>query len=374
MNKLANIYRLGVKELRGLAHDRILSIFIIWAFSVGIYTAATAASRELHNAPIAVVDEDNSALSSRIINAFYGPYFNTPQLIGLNDIDPSMDEGTYTFVLDIPPNFSRDVQAGKNPDIQVNIDATRMTQAFIGATYIQNIIVRELAEFTRDSSKGFELPISLNTYVKFNPNLTGSWYGAVMELINNVTLLSIILTGAALVREREHGTIEHLLVMPIGAAEVMLAKVWSMGLVVLIAAGLSIYIVIKGALAVPIIGSVPLFMFGALLHLFATTSIGIFLGTIARNMPQLGILMILVILPLQMLSGAITPRESMPDIVQNIMLIAPTTHFVNLSQAILYRGASLDVVWPQFIAIIGIGAVFFMLALSLFRRSLAASQ
>jgi ABC-2 type transport system permease protein len=374
MNKLANIYRLGVKELRGLAHDRILSIFIIWAFSVGIYTAATAASRELHNAPIAVVDEDNSALSSRIINAFYGPYFNTPQLIGLNDIDPSMDEGTYTFVLDIPPNFSRDVQAGKNPDIQVNIDATRMTQAFIGATYIRNIIVRELAEFTRDSSKGFELPISLNTYVKFNPNLTGSWYGAVMELINNVTLLSIILTGAALVREREHGTIEHLLVMPIGAAEVMLAKVWSMGLVVLIAAGLSIYIVIKGALAVPIIGSVPLFMIGALLHLFATTSIGIFLGTIARNMPQLGILMILVILPLQMLSGAITPRESMPDIVQNIMLIAPTTHFVNLSQAILYRGASLDVVWPQFVAIIGIGAVFFMLALSLFRRSLAASQ
>ena len=363
MNKLANIYRLGVKELRGLAHDKILSFFIIWAFSAGIYTAASAASRELHNAPIAVVDEDNSALSARIINAFYGPYFNTPQLIDLHEMDPSMDEGTYTFVLDIPPNFSRDVQAGKTPDIQVNIDATRMTQAFIGASYIQNIIVRELAEFTRDSTSSFELPISLNTYVKFNPNLSGSWYGAVMELINNVTLLSIILTGAALIREREHGTIEHLLVMPIGAAEVMLAKVWSMGLVVLIAAGLSLYIVIKGALAVPIIGSVPLFMFGALLHLFATTSIGIFLGTVARNMPQLGILMILVILPLQMLSGAITPRESMPDIVQNIMLIAPTTHFVNLSQAILYRGASF-----------AIGAVFFMLALSLFRRSLAASR
>lgn len=374
LTKLSNIYRLGVKELRGLAHDKVLAIFIIWAFSAGIYTAATAASIELHNAPIAVVDEDNSALSSRIINAFYGPYFKTPELIRLDEVDPTLDAGTYTFVLDIPPHFSRDVQAGKNPDIQVNIDATRMTQAFIGASYIQNIIVSELAEFMRSTSSATVLPITLISHVKFNPNLTGSWYGGVMELINNVTLLSIILTGAALIREREHGTLEHLLVMPLGAAEVMLAKIWSMGLVVLVAAGLSLYIVIMGFLAVPIVGSIPLFMFGAFLHLFATTSIGIFLGTVARNMPQLGILMILVVLPLQMLSGGITPRESMPDIVQNIMLIAPTTHFVNLSQAILYRGAGFEVVWPQCIAIVVIGSVFFLLALSLFRRSLAASQ
>lgn len=374
LQHLANIYRLGIKELRGLWHDKVLLFFIIWAFTVGIYTAATATSVGLHNAPIAFVDEDRSPLSSRIVDAFYKPYFKTPELIALKDVDRGMDAGIYTFVVDIPPNFERDALAGKHPDIQVNIDATRMTQGMIGAGYIQNIINAELTEFVQGTREGIELPIELVTRVKFNPNLTSAWFGSVMEIINNITLLSIILTGAALLREREHGTLEHLLVMPLGAAEIMLAKVWSMGLVVLVAAGLSLYLIVQGLLSVPIAGSIPLFMFAALLHLFSTTSMGIFMGTIARNMPQLGLLMILVIVPLQMLSGGITPRESMPEMVQNIMLIAPTTHFVSLAQAILYRGAGFDVVWPAMLSIVGIGLAFFLVALSLFRRSLANAQ
>ncbi len=374
MRRLLNIYRLGVKELRGLWHDKVLFFFIIWAFTVGIYIAATATSLGLHNAPIAFVDEDRSPLSNRIIDAFYKPYFKTPELITFDDVDPGLDAGIYTFIVDIPPNFERDALAGKQPDIQVNIDATRMTQGMIGAGYIQNIITGELMEFAQGTREGIDLPIELATRVKFNPNLTSAWFGSVMEIINNITMLSIILTGAALLREREHGTLEHLLVMPLGAAEIMLAKVWSMGLVVLVAAGLSLYFIVQGLLSVPIAGSIPLFMFAALIHLFSTTSMGIFMGTIARNMPQLGLLMILVILPLQMLSGGITPRESMPDFVQNIMLAAPTTHFVSLAQAILYRGASFDVVWPQFLAIVVIGATYFLLALSLFRKSLASTQ
>ncbi|HEY9052391.1 MAG TPA: ABC transporter permease [Gammaproteobacteria bacterium] len=372
MQHLANIYRLGIKELRGLWHDKILFFFIIWAFSVGIYTAATATSVGLQNAPIAFVDEDRSPLSGRIINAFYKPYFKVPELITYGEVDPGLDAGIYTFVVNIPSNFERDVLAGKQPDIQVNIDATRMSQSMIGAGYIQNIINGELTEFMQGTRTDTTLPIELATRVKFNPNLTSAWFGSVMEIINNITMLSIILTGAALIREREHGTLEHLLVMPIEAAEIMLAKIWSMGLVVLVSAGLSLYIIVQGLLNVPIAGSIPLFMFGALLHLFSTTSLGILLGTVSRNMPQLGLLMILVILPLQMLSGGITPRESMPELVQNIMLAAPTTHFVSLAQAILYRGAGADVVWPQFLAIIMIGIVFFFLALSLFRKSLAA--
>lgn len=152
-------------------------------------------------------------------------------------------------------------------------------------------------------------------------------------------MLSIILTGAALIREREHGTIEHLLVMPVTPLEIMVAKVWSMGLVVLIAALASLTFVVRGALHVPIQGSVALFMCGAALHLFAATSMGIFLATLARSMPQFGMLMVLVLIPLELLSGGVTPRESMPFLVREIMLAAPTTHFVELGQAILYRGA-----------------------------------
>ena len=153
--------------------------------------------------------------------------------------------------------------------------------------------------------------------MRFNPNLTQAWFGAMMEIINNVTMLSIILTGAALIREREHGTIEHLLVMPVTPTEIMVAKVWSMGLVVLASAGLSLTFIVRGLLHVPIEGSVALFLAGAALHLFATTSMGIFMATLARSMPQFGMLLVLVLLPLQMLSGGTTPRESMPDFVQH---------------------------------------------------------
>ena len=177
-------------------------------------------------------------------------------------------------------------------------------------------------------------------------------------------MLAIVLTGSALIREREHGTVEHLLVMPITPFEIMMAKVWSMGLVVLVVSGLSLVLMVKGVLGVPIEGSIPLFMLGVALSLFATTSIGIFMGTIARSMPQL------VLLPLQMLSGGSTPRESMPQMVQDIMLTMPTTHFVSLAQAILYRGAGFEIVWPQFLTLIAIGGAFFTIALLRFRKTI----
>jgi ABC-2 type transport system permease protein len=368
------IFQLGVKELRSLWHDKVLLFFVLWAFSFGVYSAATAVTRELHHAAIAVVDEDRSPLSQRIVGAFYGPYFRLPALIGLTEVDPGLDAGLYTFVLDIPPNFQRDVQAGRQPTVQVNIDATQMSQAFIGASYIQNIVLDETNGFVQRRSSDAARPIPLIVRVRFNPNLNGIWFGGVMKIIDHITMLSVILTGAALIREREHGTLEHLLVMPLTPFQIMAAKVWANGAVVLVAAGLSLWLVVRGALGVPIAGSVPLFLFGAALHLFSATSLGIFLGTIARSMPQFGLLMILVILPLQLLSGGMTPRESMPGVVQTIMLAAPTTHFVKFAQAILYRGAGLDVVWPQFLAITAIGAMFFLVALTRFRKAVTLTQ
>ena len=370
----AAIIHLGIKELRSVWHDKVLLLFMLWAFSFGIYSAAHAVSRELHLAPIAVVDEDRSALSQRITSAFYRPYFLPPVPISLRDVDRGLDAGRYTFVLDIPPNFQRDVQSGRRPSMQVNIDATRMSQAYIGALYIYNIVTAEIGGFVQRRGVDSAPPVALVTRVKFNPNLDGIWFGGVMKIIDNITLLSVILTGAALIREREHGTLEHLLVMPLTPFQIMAAKVWANGAVVLVTAALSLWIVVKGILGVPIAGSVSLFLFGAMLHLFSTTSLGIVLATVARSMPQFGLLMILVILPLQMLSGGMTPRDSMPEALQIIMLAAPTTHFVRFAQAILYRGAGLEVVWREFVAITALGAVFFSIALARFRGTVARAQ
>lgn len=370
MQRLSNIYQLGVKELWSLARDPAMLVLIVFTFTISIYVSATAMPDTLHKAPIAIVDEDGSPLSSRIAASFYPPHFLHPAMISPDRIDAGMDAGEYTFVLDIPPDFQRDALAGRSPAVQLNVDATRMSQAFNGSGYIQQMITREVADFMGGPGAGASFPVELAIRNRFNPNLEHSWFGALMDIIDNVTMLSIILTGAALIREREHGTIEHLLVMPVTPGEIMLAKVCSMGLVVLVAAAFSLIVVVCGLLEVPIEGSIPLFLAGASLHLFATTSMGIFMATLARSMPQFGLLLMLVLLPLQMLSGGNTPRESMPEFVQHVMLAAPTTHFVQIGQAILYRGAGIEVVWKAFLILFLIGSVFFAVSLHRFRKAI----
>lgn len=370
--KLSNIYRLGVKELWSLWRDPMMLLLIGFSFTLSVYMSASSMPETLHKAALAIVDEDNSPLSQRIVAAFYPPQFKEPVMISPAQIDPGLDAGTYTFVLHIPSGFQRDVLAGRPAEVQLNTDATRMSQAFTGSAYIQQIALGEANEFLQRYRGRTALPVDLELRARFNPTLDKSWFGGLSQIINQITMLSIILTGAALIREREHGTIEHLLVMPVTPFEIMMSKVWSMGLVVLVASFVSLTFVVRGALGVPVAGSTTLFFAGAALVLFATTSLGIFMATLARNMPQFGMLAVLVLLPLQMLSGGTTPRESMPQIVQDVMLIAPTTHFVELGQAILFRGAGFDVVWSQFLAIAGIGALFFTIAVSRFRKTIAS--
>lgn len=362
-----HVAQLAVKEWRGLLRDPLLLVLVAYAFTLDIYTHATAMPETLNRATIAIVDEDASALSRRVGDAFLPPYFVAPAQIDLTGMDARMDAGIDTFSLVIPPDFQRDLLAGDRPELQLNVDATRVSQAFTGAGYIQAIVDQEIA-----AAQGQEAgaPVGLALRARFNPGLDPGWFGALTAVISAVTMLSIILSGAALIREREHGTVEHLLVMPVTPAEIMASKVLSMGAVVLLASGLSLTFVVQGVLGVPVAGSVALFLLGAALHLFATTSLGILLATISGSMPQFAMLLLLVLLPLEILSGGMTPRESMPAAVRHIMLAAPNTHFIALSQAILFRGAGLSVVWPQLAALAVIGSALFAIALRQFRAFL----
>ncbi len=367
MQKAANIYWLGVKELRSFLHDFVLLGLVAYAFSLAIVLQARSNSQELHNASIAIVDEDHSELSRRIAHAFFPPLFQLPKLIAERDIIPMMNSGRVTFVIDIPPDFERYVLAGYRPGLQINVDATAMVQAGLGSGYAQQIITTEIADFL-SHAEGVPLStVNLDVRIAFNPNLTTAWFTSVMGIINNITMLAIILAGAAVVREREHGTMDHLLVMPLTPFEIALSKVWANGFVIAVAVGLSLYFVLRLMLGIPVAGSIPLFMVGVVIYLFFATAIGIFLGTVARSMPQLGLLYMLVFLPMNMLSGSNTPLESMPAWLATVMLASPSTHFVAFAQSILYRGAGLDVVWPQFLAVAVIGALFFGLAILRFR-------
>ncbi|MFH1340648.1 MAG: ABC transporter permease [Pseudomonadota bacterium] len=366
-----NVYHLGLKELASLSRDLVMVVLIIYVFTAAVYSEATAMRTDVRNAGVAVVDADRSTLSSRIKDALQPPYFSAPRETDRSELDQLLDKGQYTFVLEIPPKLEADLLSGRGPSIQINVDATAVTQAAAGTAYIQEIIMRETASFLKQRGANPALPIDPVIRALFNQNLEAIRFSASMGVINNVTILAIILVGAAVMRERERGTIEHLLVMPVLPSEILAAKIWANGLIVLLAAGFSLHVIVHVVLQVPIVGSVEFFLAGTAIYLFAVTSLSILLATIANSMPQFALLSIPVFVLMFLLSGSFTPFESMPALLQGIMYLSPSTHFVRFAQSVLYRGAGLDVVWPDLGIMCALGGGFLATALSRFRVMLA---
>lgn len=370
--KFSRIFRLGIKELYSLRADPVMLILVIYTFTIAVYTVSTGAKLEVENASVAVVDEDGSMLSARLRDALVPPFFKEPALIGANEIDAAMDEGRFVFVVEIPPKFEEDAIAGRKPSLELDIDATAMSQAGNGGSYIQSIILQEVTAALPNSMAA--QPINLVISTRFNPNLQSTWFTSVMQVINNITMLSVILTGAALIREREHGTIEHLLVMPLTPAEIMMSKIWANGLVIVSAAVLSLVFVVERLLSVPIAGSIGLFIFCAVLYQFSVTSLGILIATTSGSMAQFGLISMPVLIVMNLLSGSTTPMDSQPLWLQYAMTLSPSTHFVSLSQAILYRGAGIKVVWLEAVALLVLGTAFFIAALIRFRSTVAEAR
>jgi ABC-2 type transport system permease protein len=285
-----------------------------------------------------------------------------------------MDQDRFMFVVAIPPEFEKNVRQGRQPSVQINIDATAVAQASLGNSYIQSIVGDEVNHFINRSDETTATAVTLVQRRAFNPNGTGMWFSAIVALLNQLSMLTIILTGAALLREREHGTIEHLLVMPLTSFQIVMSKVWANGLIILMAFTLSTLFVVETILDVPIAGSRSLLVGGTTIYLFAAAAIGIFLGTIARTMAQFALLMMMVIMPMMMLSGGMTPIESQPEIIQPVTWFLPSRHYMAFAQAVVFRGADLNIIWPQLLTIVGLGSIFFTASLALFRRSITASK
>lgn len=369
---LKNSFNMGIKELYSLMRDPVLLLLVLWTFSFGVYTNAKGAGDAvINNAPIAIVDEDHSPLSERIADAFYPPHFLRPQQTSFNAADTLLDRGKVTFVLVIPTRFEHDVIRYNSPDVQLLVDATQMKQAGIGANYITSIVNGQINEFLEQTRTGPAAPVNLIIRAKFNPNLVPIGFQGVVALINNTTLLTIVLVGAAVIREREYGTIEHALAMPVTPFEIMAGKIWANALVMLIVIAASLFLIVQQVLAINVAGSFGLVIAGVLVYLFSATSIGIFLATIARSMPQLGLLAIMIVVPMNLLSGNATPLESEPLTLQAIMQLVPSTHFVRFAQGVIFRGAAFSDVWFDFTAMAVFGVILFLVALARFRSSMS---
>ncbi|MBN66029.1 MAG: ABC transporter permease [Rickettsiales bacterium] len=364
-----NIAYLCRKEWLALFYDSVLMFFIIFSFTYSIYQQAQGGSLELHKAAIGIVDEDQSALSRRFVEALLPPYFGRVEHIRHGDVDAAMENATYTFVLQFPVDMEKDLRAGKDVTLQLLIDASAVGQAQTGSGYIRSIFQTEMLRYfgVKDNTTP---PVGLVVRYAYNQGQRHEWFMGVAALIQNISMLAIALTGAALIRERERGTIEHLLVMPVTPLQIVLSKVIANGSVILLVSLISIETVLRYWVGVDIQGSVGLFLLVSVLYLFFSTGLGIFLGTIARSMPQMGLLFILTVLPMNLLSGAFTPLESMPAWLHQIIVYMPATAYVSMAQAILFRGGGFSVVWQDMLIVSIIGLAFFTYSTLRFRSFL----
>lgn len=371
MRRVSCIFWLGLKEIMSLRRDWIMMALLVWSFTLSPVMEATGVATSVNNASIAFEDEDDSPLSRRLATAFFAPEFQPVVQIAPGAGVAEMDAGRFLFIVAVPPAFEKNLLAGRTPEIQVMIDATAMEQAGIGANYISSILMAEIRRAVAGMVGAAVPPVDIILRSAFNPNRDTVRFAGMVALIGQIMWLTTILTGAAMIREREHGTIEHLLAMPITPFEIAAAKIWANAAVVMAAAGLSLVFVMQGVLDIHIAGSGTLFLAGTALFLFTATALGVFLATIARSMAQFALLVMLTVLPMLMLSGGETPIEGQPAWLQAMTILLPSRHYMAASQGIVFKGAGIDTVWPEFVWMAVLGIALLVMSLGLFRKSVA---
>lgn len=369
---LLNTLRLTGKELRAIRRDTVMLVLIFYVFTVATYMVADAISTEINDLAVAVVDEDQSTLSHRLTDAIQPPLFKHPVSLTPAQAEQALKYGDYILVVSVPPKFESDLLSGHAATLSIDVDATAVAHAGNGAAFMQELLADELSTFFTPNGSSASL-VDVVFRNRFNPNLTSKWFTSVMQLMNSVTILTLILAGASLIREREHGTIEHVLVMPVRPHEIVFSKILANGAVILGASVFSLLVVIEWLIGVPLTqGVLPLFIAGTAIYVIAVASIGLLLSTFTHTMGQFGLLIIPVIIVMILLSGGMTPMESMPEWLRLLMqLISPAPHFVAFTQSVLYRGAGLGLVAPEMAAMAAMAAVALAVALARFRRVLA---
>lgn len=371
MKSLHNIFTLTRKEFRSLLSDKVMMSIIVVIFSFAVIAIAKGISIEVKNASIAIVDEDRSAFSRRLAANIQAPYFQPPQYFAtMQAAQVAMDSGDFIFIMMLPPQLEKDLLSGVATEVQIIADATALSQAGIGFSYLQQIIMREAMALRGMGDMEALLPLVPVINVHFNPNTDSSWFLALANVATFVFMLAMLLVGAAIIRERERGTMEHLLVMPVSANQIAAAKIIANSAVIAVATLLCVQFIVKGVLAVGIAGSMPLFAFGTVVFLFSAAALGILLAIAAPSMPQFSLLMLPIYIVLRIISGGETPLASMPDWLQSLSQCSPMTQYVSFTNAVLFRQAPLALVQKELIIMGGIGSSFLLIALLRFRSML----
>jgi ABC-2 type transport system permease protein len=338
--------------------------------------AGTGFNIEVRNYPTAIYDRDNTQYSVQLAEKFRLPYFRVTHLINSDsEMQALLDKGTVSLVLVIPHNFARSLVEKNYAEVQAIADGTLSNTALLAMGYASQIA----QEFAYDIGRrlGRSAPgtehlrpqVKLKPRVDYNPNQKAEWFASLIELFSVITLVAILLPAAAMVREKERGTIEQLLVTPITPVEIMLAKVISMASIVLVSSILSLFLVIYPIFGLPWRGNLLLYLVATALYVFSATGVGLLIATVCRTLPQTILFLLMVVPPILFLSGSWTPPEAMPAGMRLITYISPLKYYIIIAYGILLKGAGLIPLWEEFVGLTVLGLLLFGFCAFQFRRS-----
>lgn len=355
------------KELSQLLRDVPMLLILLWAFTGAVYTGGHGMSTELNEYPIAVLDLSRSPESRELVGRFRAPYFRRVPIDGDDELVAALDGGRVSLAVVVPPDFARRLRDG-GARFQVIVDGSQATLATIAAAHIARIAGDYGAEVAGMAGAGPQVDTRIR--IEYNPNLDEAWFSTVLELLSQVSLIAMLLAAAAMVREREQGTIESLLVSPLRPLELFAAKVVPVVALVPLAALASLFAIVQGAFGTPLRGSVALFYAVSVVYVFAMASLGLAVAVVARNLGQAVLLLLLVFYPMMLLSGAFTPPESLAAPIRYAMLLSPVRHYIEFGYQVLFKGNGLADVWPHVAAMLGLGAAIFWFSVRRFERLL----
>mgnify|MGYP000997856966 CR=1 FL=1 len=372
---LARLGALLRKEYLQFFRDRSLIYIVLYVFTLEIYMAGTGFNIEVRNYPTAIFDRDRTQWSTQLAEKFRLPYFRvTENLTSEGQMVDLLNRGAVSLVVVIPHGFARSLMEYNHAAIQVITDGTLSNTSLLALGYADQIaqtFAQELGERLgriNPKDERRQPQVVLKPRVFYNPNQKGEWFASLIELFSVITLVSLLLPAAAMVREKEAGTIEQLLVTPALPVEIMAAKIISMASIVLVASLFSLFLIIFPLFHLPWRGSLTLFFAATALYVFSATGVGMFIATVCRNLPQTILLVIMIIAPILFLSGSWTPIEAMPPLLGYLTYISPLKHYLSIAYNILLKGAGLRSLWPDFVNLAILGCGLFAICAWQFRR------
>lgn len=365
---IRRIASLLVKEIIQFSRDRVIAILVLWLYTVEVVICAYALTFDVENLPMAVVDLDGTPASRSLVERFA-----VSEAFALEGRLPSTDAagawleaGHVSLALVVPPGFARDLNRGTVPQVQLLLDGTNSNTASIARGYAIQIVDRFEREVAPDGRRAAVEPA---LRVWYNPDQTFTSFMVLSMIALAALMVGVIHPAASIVREKEAGTIEQLMVTPIRTGELFLAKTVPTLVLGLLAVFPSLLIV--WWFGVPLRGSLALFLALTGLFLLSAIGLGVVVAALTRTLQQALLLSFFGLFPVMFLSGTLVPVESMPEFLQGLSLASPLRYYMDVILGIFLKGAGMAELWPQALALFGIGGVLYGAALAMFRRNLA---